>query len=83
METTNVNAIKTTGKDGHDIMIGHTILISVQTLHRTLFRWYTIHEVALASLNKQRTNLLSLYTQKCFTVTPVLQNKLEIHLNNI
>jgi hypothetical protein len=58
METTNANAIETVGKDGYDIMTGHAIFSSIQTGHHTIFRWWIIHEVALASLYKQSTNQL-------------------------
>jgi hypothetical protein len=45
-------------------------LISVQTCHYTLFRWYIIHEVALVSLNKKEqvilgfASLIQLYYKK-------------------
>ena len=80
METTNANAIKTVGKDGYDIMTGHSIFSSVQTGHHTLFWWYLIHEVALASLYKQSTNHLCYL---CNTLLHLYYKKLEIHLNNV
>jgi hypothetical protein len=62
METTNAKAINTVGKDGYNIMAGHAVFSSVRTGHHTLFRLYIIHEVALASLYKQSTNQLRMYT---------------------
>ena len=62
METTNANGIKMVGKDGYDIMTGHVIFSSVLTGHHTLFRWCIIQAVALASLYKQSSSQLRMYT---------------------